>query len=198
MNEDVGDIVATLISSATTDSYPLLICLTLRYGQITVESVIRGSDSPDQALHSLIGACEAFDARVESLPASSIAMLEPNWDMWPSMLRTVPEGTSEFRDVVQDFSWNPSSIVRIERIENPEWFLAYFNQKCMVDARLGRTDTEQLLFHGCSHADAQGILREGFDHRRIGTHGERMLSERSASSSTYFRCFLRPWILLLE
>ena len=66
VTEHVGETVAASIDSATTDGLTLLIGLTFEDGQITIASVIRGSDSSDEVFNSLVRAREAFDARVES------------------------------------------------------------------------------------------------------------------------------------
>ena len=198
MSKHAGKNAAIVIRVARTDVYPLLIGLTLHHGQIKVARFIGGGHLPSDALNSLIDTCDAFAARAESHDLGLAAILEPNWEISPSTFSTASPGTSEFREVAQHFRHLRVSIIRIQRIHNFQWFSAYTQQKRIVDARLGHSSSDQLLFHGCPYAAAEEILRVGFDHGRIGTIGALSRCESSAKSSFHFRFYVGPGVLLFD
>ena len=194
MSTCAGENAATVIRTAKTDDYPLLIGLKLYRGQIQMPRFMGGGHLPNEVLNNLIDIRNSFDGRPDSPPASSL----PDRTLSSSTLKTVPRDSSEFQEVARDFENAGSSIICLERIEDAERLAAYTDQKSIVDVRLGRTDTDRLVFHGCPYAAAEEIIRTGFDHGRIGTHGNATLPESWACSSIDFRQHPWPWILLLK
>ncbi len=172
-----GEEVAALIASSSIDVYPLLICLTFNQNQIKVESIIRGAMSNSEVLALLIQTRDAFNAQIQLLDTTDFNLKNISTEDWfipASTLTEVEKESDEFRKVVTYFDNDASSIVRIDRIENLTWSMHYFNQKEMIDSRLGYNDTEKILFHGCSYSAAEQILQKGFDHQYIGENGKKV------------------------
>jgi hypothetical protein len=172
-----GDEVAAVIDSSPTDIHPLLICLIFDRGQIKVECVIDGMMSDNEVFALLIQARDAFGSRFELPDTTGLNLTTistENWSIPASTLIQVSKESDEFQRVAADFDGGASSVVRIDRIENTIWLIQYLNQKEIVDARLGNDANELLLFHGCPYSAAEQILRQGFDHDRIGRNGKKL------------------------
>ncbi len=183
---NAGEEVAAVIDSSPTDVYPLLVCLIFDRGQIKVENVIQGIIPDSEVFDLLIQAREAFAARFELPDTTGLSLTSistENWFIQASTLIPVAIESDEFRRVADDFDGGASSIVRIDRIENTLWLMEYFNQKQIIDARVGHDDNEKLLFHGCRYSAAEQILQKGFDHDRIGRHG---MKKMKIKISLYF------------
>ncbi|CAF2798443.1 unnamed protein product [Rotaria sp. Silwood2] len=178
VSKHLGEGVATIIDSLSINSYPLLVCLSFNQGQINVDTIIDGTVSDSEAFSQLLEICEKMNSQLEfpdttGLPTSAVSI--ENWSMPASNLTHVSEQSEEFQRVARDFrigEVGSSTIIRIDRIENLTWLVQYFNEKKIIDDRLGRTDTELLLFHGCPYLAAEQILQQGFDHRLIGKNGK--------------------------
>jgi hypothetical protein len=181
----VGEEAAAVIDSSPIDAYPLLICLTFNRDEIKVESVIQGTMTNSEVFTLLIQARDAFDSQYDVPDPTSLnltTILTENWSLPASTVIQVANESDEFRRAAADFDGGASSIVRIDRIENPLWLTEYLDRKQMVDARLGHDDTEKVLFHGCPYLSAEQILQQGFDHDRIGKNGRLKIK-------LYFNCF---------
>jgi hypothetical protein len=173
-----GDNAATVIRTAKTDGYPLLIVLTLYRGQIQVPRFMSGGYLPNEVLNSLIDIRNSFDGRADSPPTSAASLaVQPDRTISSSTLKRVPRDSSEFQEVTRDLENAGLSIICLERIEDAERLSTYTDQKGIIDARLGRSDTDRLVFHGCPYEAAEEIIRTGFDHGRIGTNGNATPSE---------------------
>lgn len=171
----VGEEVAVVIDSSPNEHYPLLICLIFDRGEIKVQSVIKNSMTDIEVFALLLEAQDAFNARFELPDTSGLTLRSISTEYWslpPSTVTQVPIDSPEFRRVADDFDGGAPSIVRIDRIENTTWLMQYLNQKNIVDTRLGHSNTEKLLFHGCPYGAAEQILEQAFDHNRIGRNGK--------------------------
>jgi hypothetical protein len=170
-----GEGVAAVLDSVPINSYPLLVCLSFTRGQINVETVIDGTTSSNEAMSFLVQARDAFASRLELPHTTGLHMIPvstEDWRMSASVLTQVAEKSGEFQGVVADFEVGSSTIIRIDRIDNPVWLLQYLSQKQIVDSRVGHNNTERLLFHGCAYSAAEQIVQGGFDHCFIGRHGK--------------------------
>ena len=173
----LGDKVVETVIAADDDGYPLMIGLTFTNEAIRVECVIRGNMADIEVLNLLVNAYDGLNNRLllpdtTGLPLKRIS--KEDWSIGQTHLIPVAPDSKEFSDVKIDFTSSGSSVtlVSIHRVENTLWLITYINEKQRVDTRLEYHESEKLLFHGCPYASAEKILQEGFDHRRIGQHGQ--------------------------
>lgn len=188
--ENLGEEIGTMFLSRAKETYPLCFSLIFDRGQIKLECLIENWMSENEILSCLIQAIHAFHSRLELPDLTGLNLTniyKENWSIPESQLIPIENNSDEFRRVAADFDSSPSAIVSIHRIENLTWLLQYLAQKEMVDKRLGHSETEKLLFHGCPYQSAELILRQGFDHQRIGSHGS-FYGRGFYFSAEKFRC----------
>ena len=65
-----------------------------------------------------------------------------------------------------------STIVRIERVQNPYLHQEYSVRKRKMRAESGGHENEKLLFHGTDHGNIAAINAQGFNRNFIGSHGK--------------------------
>ena len=183
----LGDEISELIVSKSKDNYPLFMCLIFDQGQIKMNCLIETWMCEDEIVSSLLSVIDAMNIPFD-LHLTKIS--KENWSIAESRLIPIENNSDEFHRVANDFDRAQSSIVNIHRIENFVWLTEYFKQKNLVDKRLGHDQTEKLLFHGCPYDAAEQILRQGFDHQRIGRNGSSFgqgfyFSSRQSTSNQY-------------
>ena len=65
-----------------------------------------------------------------------------------------------------------STILRIERVQNPYLHQEYSVRKRKMRAESGGHENEKLLFHGTDHGNIAAINAQGFNRNFIGSHGK--------------------------
>lgn len=189
----LGDEIPALIISKSKDNYPLFIPLIFDHGQIQMKCLIENWMSEDEIVSSLMSTVDTFNSYLQLSDITGLHLTpvsNENWSIAETRLIPVENDSGEFGRVANDFDHNRSSIVTIHRIENSIWLSEYFKQKNLVDERVGHNQTEKLLFHGCPYDCAEQILRNGFDHGRIGNNGSSFgrgfyFSSRQSVSNQY-------------
>ncbi|UJR30282.1 hypothetical protein I4U23_017820 [Adineta vaga] len=74
------------------------------------------------------------------------------------------------RQVLKKENRNYTKIVRIERIQNEQWYLQYFAHSEGFKKRLHQ-NTEKILYHGCPEIAANSIIKKCFDRNFSGVNG---------------------------
>ncbi|CAF0969748.1 unnamed protein product [Rotaria sordida] len=99
----------------------------------------------------------------------------------------VPYNSDEYTSMVNCFDQTMkgiyTSIIRIERIQNQRWFLQYQVHRQEFNKRLA-TDTERLLYHGCSQSAANLIIEDCFNRSFAGAHGRSLYITECSLSQT--------------
>ncbi|CAF1265647.1 unnamed protein product [Adineta steineri] len=151
----------------TMNTYPLLVCITLQHGQLQITNKIRGTMSCDEVYEELVSAHDKFNRRVETFN-----MLKDSSLVFNEFLTILLEGSAEYDEIANRLAIAHRRILRIYNIDVLDWLKDYTHQKTIIDARIGRKDTEHLLFHGCTPSAADSIIQHRFDHKLIGQHGK--------------------------
>ncbi|XP_007893224.2 protein mono-ADP-ribosyltransferase PARP10 [Callorhinchus milii] len=86
----------------------------------------------------------------------------------------VNEATDEYRklirpfyDTLQDF-YNKIRIVKVEKVNNPLLYQQYMLKKAKLQAVLGQTNVERVLYHGTNEESAKEIYVHGFNRSFCG------------------------------
>ncbi|CAF3968981.1 unnamed protein product [Rotaria sp. Silwood1] len=87
---------------------------------------------------------------------------------------TVSNTTPEYESVCtmfqQAMKGKCKQVVRIERIQNEQWYIQYIAHSKGFCRKLNK-NTERRLYHGCSHDAADSIIKSCFNRSFAGVHG---------------------------
>ena len=99
--------------------------------------------------------------------------LPPHWDVQTEHVAKfeVQIDSTEYNEVLalfnQTIATNCAKILRIERIQNKQWYVQYNSYKNFSP----RQNTERKLFHGCPQRSAELIINSFFNRSFAGVNG---------------------------
>ena len=122
---------------------------------------------------------------LKSFVESAHEQLPSHWDPMqkhingkqkPYQLVTLSTDSKEYQDIkaklLDSAGGKIRSVAGIQRIQNPQLYLAYMIRKKAMDAANRSKNNEKLLFHGTSKESCEAINHHGFNRSYAGKNGE--------------------------
>lgn len=101
------------------------------------------------------------------------------WDKSGGIRCKLLNTTDEYATVLKNFDntmeGQYAQIVRIERIQNEEWYVQYLAHSQAFEKRLHEA-TERLVYHGCPEEAANSIIEKCFNRSFAGVNGRKIYS----------------------
>ncbi|KAK3706420.1 hypothetical protein QZH41_018634, partial [Actinostola sp. cb2023] len=122
---------------------------------------------------------EAFKSQSTSLSPMSSTSLPSHWSPMQDRdfcLESLSVTSQEYKTADEKFQStmvSSKAVIKIERIQNPDLWIAFTQKKARMQSKASNTLPEERpqLFHGTNLDVREAICQQGFDWRMCGKHG---------------------------